>query len=64
MVVLIFVMVCGIYICSVCLKQIGAGRSSGSTLNIQVVDRPCEVTGIEPSEKPYVHFPKPKTFSR
>ncbi|KAK6159364.1 hypothetical protein DH2020_006678 [Rehmannia glutinosa] len=63
MVVLIFVMVCGVYICSICLKQIG-GRSTARFLSVQVVGKPCETTNIEPSEKPYVHFPKPKTFSR
>ncbi|KAG8368334.1 hypothetical protein BUALT_Bualt15G0034800 [Buddleja alternifolia] len=63
MVVLIFVMVCGVYICSVCLKQIG-GRSTGRLLSVQVIGKPCEATDIEPSEKPYLHFPKPKTFSR
>ncbi|KAL3651797.1 hypothetical protein CASFOL_004799 [Castilleja foliolosa] len=64
MLVLIFVMVCGIYICSVYLKQIG-GQLIGSSSSIQVVERGlCEATDIDPSEKPYVHFPKPRTFSR
>ncbi|KAL3814208.1 hypothetical protein ACJIZ3_015476 [Penstemon smallii] len=63
MVVLIFAMVCGVYICSVCLKQIG-GKTTERLLNVQVLERPCDATNIEPSEKPYVHFPKPKTFSR
>ncbi|KAK6120975.1 hypothetical protein DH2020_045285 [Rehmannia glutinosa] len=63
MVVLIFAMICGIYICSVCLRQIG-GQSNLSSLTIQVVERPCEATDIEPSEKPFVHYPKPRTFSR
>ncbi|XP_031129727.1 uncharacterized protein LOC116031620 [Ipomoea triloba] len=63
MLVLIFVMVCGVYICSVCLKQTGT-RATGGLLNIGVVEKPCEPPKIEPSEKPYVHFPKPKTFSR
>ncbi|KAI3448097.1 hypothetical protein Pfo_004762 [Paulownia fortunei] len=63
MVVLILAMVCGIYICSVCLRQIG-GQSTGRSWSIQVVERPCEATDIEPSEKPYVHFPKPRTFRR
>ncbi|PIN20447.1 hypothetical protein CDL12_06855 [Handroanthus impetiginosus] len=62
MVVLIFVMVCGVYICSVCLRQVG-GRSTGRLLSVEVAERPCEVTNIEPSDKRYVHFPKPKTFS-
>ncbi|KAI3446016.1 hypothetical protein Pfo_002681 [Paulownia fortunei] len=63
MVVLIFVMVCGVFICSICLRQIG-GWSTGRLLSVQVLGRPCEAADIEPSEKPYVHFPKPKTFSR
>lgn len=63
MVVLIFAMVCGVYICSIGLKQIGV-RSSGRIVSVHVVEKPCEATDIEPSEKPYVHFPKPKTFSR
>lgn len=63
MVVLIFAMASGIYICSICLRQIG-GRSVGKSVSIQVVKRPCETVGIESSEKPYVHFPNPKTFSR
>ncbi|KAL3843496.1 hypothetical protein ACJIZ3_000899 [Penstemon smallii] len=63
MVVLIFATICGIYICSICLRQVG-GRSAGRLLSVQVIEKPCEVTNIEPSEKPYVHFPKPKTFSR
>ncbi|KAL0387011.1 UNVERIFIED_CONTAM: hypothetical protein Sradi_2582900 [Sesamum radiatum] len=63
MVVLILVMICGVYICSVCLGQFGVW-SARNSLAVHVVERPCEVTEIEPSEKPYVHFPKPKTFSR
>ncbi|KAL8541351.1 hypothetical protein ACS0TY_002559 [Phlomoides rotata] len=63
MLVVIFVMVCGVYICSVCLRQIG-GRATGRLLSVQVGERPCEFAHVEPSEKPYVHFPKPKTFSR
>ncbi|GFP84554.1 hypothetical protein PHJA_000599300 [Phtheirospermum japonicum] len=31
---------------------------------VVVVKKPCEFTDIEPSEKPYVHFPNPNTFSR
>ncbi|CAH9081815.1 unnamed protein product [Cuscuta europaea] len=63
MLVLIFVMVCGVYICSVCLKQT-ASRKNTHLLNIAVVEKPCDPPNVEPSEKPYVHFPKPKTFSR
>ncbi|KAL3515257.1 hypothetical protein ACH5RR_022159 [Cinchona calisaya] len=62
MVVLIFSMVCGVYICSICLRQISS-RSTARLLSVQVV-RPCEPIDVEPSEKPLVHFPKPKTFGR
>ncbi|XP_073123972.1 uncharacterized protein [Henckelia pumila] len=63
MAVLIFVMVCGVYICSVCLRQIG-GRSLERLSNVEVVERPCELTNVEPLEKLFLHFPKPKSFSR
>lgn len=63
MVVFMFVMVCGVYICSVCLRQYSA-HSSEHLLKVQVGERPCEAPNVEPSEKTYVHFPKPKTFSR
>ncbi|XP_027112454.1 uncharacterized protein LOC113762780 [Coffea eugenioides] len=62
MVVLIFSMVCGVYICSICLRQISS-RSTARLLSVEVV-RPCEPPDVEPSEKPFVHFPKPKTFRR
>lgn len=65
MVVLILAMASGIYLCSICLIQIGGGGSIGKSVRIQVVKRPCEeAIDVEPSEKPYVHFPKPMTFSR
>ncbi|KAL1544279.1 hypothetical protein AAHA92_21152 [Salvia divinorum] len=66
MVVLIIAVASSIYICSICLRQIG-GRSAGSSSpSIRVVQKPCEEAKdhILPSEKPYVHFPKPNTFSR
>ncbi|CDO97157.1 unnamed protein product [Coffea canephora] len=62
MVVLIFSMVCGVYICSICLRQISS-RSTARLLSVEVV-RPCEPPDVEPSEKPFVHFPNPKTFRR
>lgn len=63
MLVLMFVMVCGVYICSVCLKQIG-GHPTVRLLSYPVAERACDVADVEPSEKPYVHFPKPETFNR
>ncbi|KAK4401626.1 hypothetical protein Sango_0903300 [Sesamum angolense] len=66
MVVLVFVMLCAVYISSLCLRQVGqfGGQSTGRLFSVPVVERPCEAANIEPSEKPYVHFPKPNTFSR
>lgn len=63
MLVLMFVMVCGVYICTVCLKQIG-GHATVQLLSFSVAETPCDAKDIEPAEKPYVHFPKPETFSR
>ncbi|KAK7362662.1 hypothetical protein VNO77_04781 [Canavalia gladiata] len=63
LVVLTFAMVCGVYICSICLKQIGTSSNIGF-LDIQVVQKPCPEPNIEPWEIPYVHYPNPKTYSR
>ncbi|XP_057493825.1 uncharacterized protein LOC130779242 isoform X1 [Actinidia eriantha] len=63
MIVLTFAMLCGIYICSICLKQISS-RTNIGFLNVQVLQRPCEPHIIEPWEKLYVHYPLPQTFSR
>lgn len=62
-VVLMFVMVCGLYIFSICLKQISTGAKDG-IVRVELVERPCPEPNIEPWEIPYVHYPKPKTFSR
>lgn len=61
--VLVFAMVCGIYICFVCLKQFSIGNATGF-LNVQVTDRPCPRPNLEDWEVPYVHYPKPVTYSR
>uniref|UniRef100_A0A1J3K0F6 Nodulation protein H n=1 Tax=Noccaea caerulescens TaxID=107243 RepID=A0A1J3K0F6_NOCCA len=63
MVVLMFVMVCAVYICSICLKQIGVVPSAGF-LNVEVFEKPCPEPNIEPWDIPYVHYPKPKTYNR
>ncbi|XP_062157193.1 uncharacterized protein LOC133864795 isoform X1 [Alnus glutinosa] len=63
MVVLVFAMVCGVYIYSVCLKQISTYTKT-KIINIQVSENPCHENAVEPSEIPYVHYPKPETFSR
>lgn len=63
MIVLTFSMLFGLYICSVCLKQVSIHTNIGLA-NVEVVQRPCEPPNIEPWEKLYVHYPHPKTFSR
>ncbi|XP_058191301.1 uncharacterized protein LOC131308392 [Rhododendron vialii] len=63
MIVLTFSMLCGLYICSICLKQVSI-RTNGGLINIEVVQRPCEPPKIEAWERAYVHYPQPKTFSR
>ncbi|KAF8112290.1 hypothetical protein N665_0065s0067 [Sinapis alba] len=63
MVVLFFIMVCTVYICSICLKQIGVSPNYGF-LNIEVFERPCPKPNIEPWDIPFVHYPKPKTYNR
>jgi len=63
MVILLFVMACGVYICSIYSIQISAYKIA-ELLNIKVMDRQCNATNIKPSEIPYVHYPKPKTYNR
>ena len=63
LVVLAFAMICGVYICSICLKQIGP-HTMARILNFQIFDQECNKSGIEPWELPYVHYPKPETFRR
>ncbi|KAI4295630.1 hypothetical protein L6164_035654 [Bauhinia variegata] len=63
MAALVFAMVCGVYICSICLKQISTRNKTGF-LDIKVVKMPCPEPNIEPWEIPFLHYPKPKTYSR
>lgn len=63
MIVLVFAMVCGVYICSICLKQVSTRNKTGY-LDLEVIERPCPEPSIELEEVPYVHYPKPETYSR
>ncbi|KAK3023956.1 hypothetical protein RJ639_042846, partial [Escallonia herrerae] len=63
MILLVFAMVCGVYICSICIKQINI-HSKAKFLDFEVIDRPCHDYGIDRSQVPYLHYPKPKTFNR
>lgn len=33
-------------------------------MKVQVIDMPCSKPTIDPSDVPFVHFPKPTTYSR
>uniref|UniRef100_A0A7N0V911 Sulfotransferase n=3 Tax=Kalanchoe fedtschenkoi TaxID=63787 RepID=A0A7N0V911_KALFE len=65
-VVILFVMVCGVYICSITVKQSNAGdKSTDRYLNVDTKDQTCpDITGVEESQLQYLHYPKPKTFTR
>ncbi|KAG6663179.1 hypothetical protein I3843_02G005300 [Carya illinoinensis] len=63
MVILVFAVVFGVYIYTICLKRIST-HTKTKFLNIQVIERPCRENGIELAEIPYMHYPKPETFSR
>ncbi|WOK93427.1 hypothetical protein Cni_G02124 [Canna indica] len=63
MFMLVAVMICGIYICSVCFKQIGT-QSRPKFLRIQIIRTPCKSPAIPHDEIPYVHYPTPTTYSR
>ncbi|CAI0557229.1 unnamed protein product [Linum tenue] len=63
MVVVVLLMACSLYISSVCLKQVGIVSVDTPGI-LKVVERQCPVPNIEPWEIPYVHYPKPKMYSR
>ncbi|KAJ8763331.1 hypothetical protein K2173_002214 [Erythroxylum novogranatense] len=63
MIVLVIAMVCSVYMCTVCLQQISFS-SNNENLNVEVVEKPCPEPYIDPWEIPYVHYPKPKSYSR
>ncbi|KAL5557035.1 hypothetical protein UlMin_039271 [Ulmus minor] len=59
MIVLMFAMVCGVYICSLCLKQ-----TKNKFESIQIVESPYHDNGLKLLENPLVHYPNPQTFNR
>ncbi|XVE87148.1 hypothetical protein DITRI_Ditri18aG0093200 [Diplodiscus trichospermus] len=65
-IVLLFAMVCGVYICIICLKQISTVTNI-KFQNIQVIERPSPdsiiIRRLE-AQIPTLHYPKPETFSR
>ncbi|KAL2925081.1 Nodulation protein H [Bienertia sinuspersici] len=61
--VIVFAMVCGIYVCVLCLTRLSISNTS-RFVNVQVSDKPCPRPNLEEWEVPYVHYPKPVTYSR
>jgi hypothetical protein len=61
MIVLMFAMVFGVYICSICLKQISI-ETMTKFESIKVIGRPSHETKL--LEIPFKHYPMPETFSR
>ncbi|GLU20001.1 hypothetical protein SLE2022_362190 [Rubroshorea leprosula] len=64
-IVLLFAMVCGVCICSVCLRQIGSVTVI-KLQDIQVIEKPPPDSPVEDPARqiPHLHYPIPKTFSR
>ncbi|KAI3972544.1 hypothetical protein MKX01_019202 [Papaver californicum] len=60
MVLLLFAMVCGVYICPICLKQINT--QSRPKLVVPFMKRPCPAPAVEKGELRYLHYPKPITY--
>ncbi|CAI9110149.1 OLC1v1010125C1 [Oldenlandia corymbosa var. corymbosa] len=63
-VVFAFLVVCSLYICSICLKQTNSSTKPSRLMNFEVVERPCHDNIVDRSQDPYLHYPRPKTFYR
>ena len=63
MVVLAMTMLCGVFICSMCMKQLRSENWS-RIVKIEVAEQPCNKSAVPPSEVQFVHYPQPMTYSR
>ncbi|XP_020086963.1 uncharacterized protein LOC109709244 isoform X2 [Ananas comosus] len=63
MAMLSLVMIVGIYIFSLCLKQ-GGIVATPNQMKVSVTKRPCHHPTAAASEIPYIHYPEPTTYSR
>ncbi|WOH05979.1 hypothetical protein DCAR_0625402 [Daucus carota subsp. sativus] len=62
--VVIFAVFCGLYMFSICIKQTRFSTAS-RLLDIRVnYDQPCNTSVLQEKELPYLHLPKPKSFTR
>ncbi|GAB2259846.1 hypothetical protein Droror1_Dr00010701 [Drosera rotundifolia] len=60
MTTVVFAMACGVYICSIFLKQL----SDRTKTLVEIIDAPCDSYRIRLTEAPYLHYPHPQTFMR
>ncbi|ONK75655.1 uncharacterized protein A4U43_C03F19160, partial [Asparagus officinalis] len=63
MIVLAAVMICSVYICTVCLKQTQI-QIKRNVARIKFTEQPCHHPKLTQSEIQYVHYPEPTTYSR
>ncbi|KAL6648024.1 hypothetical protein ACP70R_012248 [Stipagrostis hirtigluma subsp. patula] len=63
MVVLAITMLCGVFICSMCMKQLGR-ESWSKIVKIEVAEQSCNKSAVPPSEVKFVHYPRPINYSR
>lgn len=59
----VLAMVCGVFIFCVCVNQSNTDKQH-KFLNLEVIERGCHDLDIDRSQIPYLHYPKPRTFSR
>ncbi|XP_061351003.1 uncharacterized protein LOC133296065 [Gastrolobium bilobum] len=60
--VLIFSMLCGVFICSVCLKQIST-HARTILMELREIEKPSR-SRLNRADTPYTHYPKPLSFNR
>ncbi|OAY66044.1 hypothetical protein ACMD2_09876, partial [Ananas comosus] len=63
MIVLGVAMICGVYICSVCLKQIG-NNTIPRMIKIERTTHSCRRASFSQFENTHLHYPEPTTYSR
>ncbi|KZV45992.1 hypothetical protein F511_10682, partial [Dorcoceras hygrometricum] len=63
MMVLVFAVMSGVYICSVCLKETNF-LSQTRFLELESNKRHCHTNGVDRSQTPHFYYPNPTTFSR
>ncbi|PNT77287.1 hypothetical protein BRADI_1g60550v3 [Brachypodium distachyon] len=62
-VVFAMTMISGVFICSICMKQLGTDSWS-RMVKIEVAEQPCNKSLIPLSEVQFVHYPQPQNYSR